>query len=102
MIKTKTQYNINHLTNDELSNPFPGKLDELKNEMKTNGQSIIARINGLEDEINNLNRSISNFQDSLRFVIDRIKIELKGSCPIEYPIYKRRFRSYFRLHRNSV
>jgi hypothetical protein len=97
-----SEYNINHLTNDELSNPFPGKLDELKSEMRTNGQNIINSINELKDEINNVNRSISNFQESLRFVIDRIEIESKGSYPIEYPSYKRRFKSYFHLHRNSV
>jgi hypothetical protein len=69
--------------------------------MRTSGQNIINSINELKNEINNVNRSISNFQESLRFVIDRIEIELKGSCPIEYPSYKRRFKSYFHRHMNS-
>jgi hypothetical protein len=43
-----TEYNINHLTNDELSNPFPEKLDELKSDLRTNGQNIVNSIDELK------------------------------------------------------
>jgi hypothetical protein len=80
---TYTEYQIKYLTNNDFSNLFPEKLEELKEDIKSRGQNIINIINGLKDKINNINTSISNFQELLESIIDRSHTQLKGVCPIE-------------------
>jgi hypothetical protein len=80
---TYTEYQIKYLTNNDFSNLFPEKLEELKEDIKSRGQNIINIINGLKDKINNINTFISNFQELLESIIDRSHTQLKGVCPIE-------------------
>lgn len=76
-------YQIQHLSNERLSNQFPEKIEDLKVKIKSSGNDINNEIGEFRSRINEINESISTFQKSLVIVIDNSIISLKGRCPKE-------------------
>jgi hypothetical protein len=67
----------------EVENPFPNKKESITQDLIRRFPDLANRINDFNIDIIIFNRLISDFQKSLRFVIDNGVTGLKGSCPKE-------------------
>lgn len=88
------EYSIN---GESLKNPFPDKQEIILQDMKTRFADIVNQIIDFNKDIEALNQSISDFQGSLKSVIDTSDlVGLKGNCPMEAQLnYKTKIRSFF-------
>ena len=67
---------------EELANPFYKEEEKnVQQDLEKNYDEVIASINTFKTNINNINKTISEFKDSLRRIID--DEDLKGMCSIE-------------------
>lgn len=107
--KTDTEYKIKHLSNElntfneTLHNPFPENLPQLRTNMELNRCGIIRSLEVLKNDVNKLNNLISDFQKSLKPVIDNSVSGLKGNCPIDNQLkYWFLIKSFFHRRLHSV
>ena len=88
-------------SNETLRNSFPEKLSQLKIDIKSKKDYIINSITILKEDIDELDRLISDFQKLLNSVIDDSVTGLKGNCKIDGQLkYSFLIKSFFcqRLH----